>query len=77
VLNSALTHNQGNGIGVQNSEATVERCLIADTLPNGDGVLGDGIFLDYRGQPTSIFVHATRIERSARAGISSSAGSWR
>jgi hypothetical protein len=61
------------GIAVSTNDAIpseVTGCLVRGTLPNVDGRFGDGISSFADGGPGALFVTTSRIEDSARAGIS-------
>ncbi|MBI4705773.1 MAG: right-handed parallel beta-helix repeat-containing protein, partial [Deltaproteobacteria bacterium] len=67
---SLVAQNHDVGLLVSGSDATIEGCRIADTLPDGLGSFGDGLVVRSFGRPTSARVVATLIEHSARAALS-------
>jgi hypothetical protein len=76
---STLNHNAEFGIAVLNSNATLERVAILDTVPDGRGSFGDGIAVSARQLVgvADIVVTQSRIFRSARAGAASFGASMR
>jgi hypothetical protein len=57
------------GIAVTDADATVDACHVRDTLVF-EGLYGDGL-LATADRPATVTITATRVERSARAGIAS------
>jgi hypothetical protein len=59
------------GVAILGSIASVEGCRITRTQARSDGRYGDGLVALHEGAETTVHVDASRIESSARAGLSS------
>ena len=68
---SSIERSQEAGILLLGSSATLDGCLIRDTLPSGSGAAGDGLLVvSYYDQSiASVEVTSTHIDGSARAGL--------
>jgi Right handed beta helix region len=69
-----VERNHDVGLLVVDSDATVDACWIRQSLATPDGLFGDGLLGVTQGSPTNVFVSATRIDDSARAGLSNFGG---
>ena len=67
---SLIEQSREVGLYLEGSVATLESCLIRDSATNTEGLHGDGIVVMSDPAPATATILATRIERSARAGIS-------
>jgi hypothetical protein len=67
---SLIELNFETGVFVAGSHASIETCLIRDTQPNDYASLENGVSVIHYGGDGSVDISATRIERSARAGVS-------
>jgi hypothetical protein len=70
VRTSRVERNRASGIFVDGADAIVEGCLVAATTAQPDGRFGDGLVALFEGVPTNVFLDASAIEDSARAGLS-------
>jgi hypothetical protein len=76
IRRSLFDANAGAGVFVVESEATIASSVIRGTTPEASGLIGDGILvISATGQPSHVTLDASRIETSARAGISCFGGS--
>jgi hypothetical protein len=67
---SLVERSRDAGIFVAGAAVTVEGCFVAATTPRDDGSFGDGLVALFEGVPTNVFLDASTIEDSARAGLS-------
>jgi hypothetical protein len=67
---SLVEQSYEGGVYVIDADATLASCVVRDSLPNGDDRLGEGVSLASALGNASATIRATRIERSARAAVS-------
>jgi hypothetical protein len=66
---SIIEQSHEGGVFIIGSMATIEGCLVRDTLPNGEAEGGSGILVLSGTGPASAIITATRTERSALAAV--------
>jgi hypothetical protein len=72
VLASLVERNHTTGVYISGSEATVEGCVVRDTLPNAQGSVGRGINIQQNVQDdyaSFAIVRASLVERNKEVGV--------
>ena len=67
---SLIENNYEAGVFVLDSDASIDSCLVRATHANATGLYGDGIVIAVRDATAQAEITGTRVEQSARAGVS-------
>jgi hypothetical protein len=66
---SLIEQSHEAGVFVIGSVATIASCVVRDTLPDAQGLFGDGVGVVSESAPARVRMTATRIEQSTRAAV--------
>jgi hypothetical protein len=70
IRGSVVAESGSFGVAAISSDVSLYGCRVASTAPNADGEFGDGVTAFAFVGPAAVSVEATRVEDSARAGLS-------